>query len=124
MDKQRTVFLLLGILFFTAASTFFLSMYGPNLVYGFSDGIILKDPASFYDTNGKLNIVGVIDNNGDFPVDATVGVNVTGRSGNESTTPVDGSSNSSKSLFSTVTSPTYARVIYPGTGAPFKIVLS
>ena len=48
-----------------------------NTVYGFGDGIILKDPSSFYDSTGKLNIIGVIDNNGEFPVDATVGVNVT-----------------------------------------------
>jgi len=99
-------------------------MHGPNSVYGFSDGIILKDPASFYDSNGKFNIVGVIDNNGEFPVEATVGINVTGTTDSLSTISADVSSNSGNSFSSTVTSPTYARVIYPGTGAPFKIVLS
>jgi hypothetical protein len=124
MDKRGTTFLLLGLLFFTGVSISFFFMYGLNSVYGFSDDIVLKDPASFYDNTGKLNVVGVIDNNGEFPVDATVGVNVTRTFDIESTTSDDESSNSSNSSFSAVTSPTYARVIYPGTGAPFKIVLS
>lgn len=124
MDKHGTMFLVLGLLFFTGASTYCFSMHGLNSVYGFSDGIILKDPASFYDSDGKLNIVGVIDNNGEFPVDVTVGINVTGTTDILSTISADDASNSGNSFSSTVTSPTYAKVIYPGTGAPFKIVLS
>lgn len=123
MDKHGTMFLLLGLLFFTGASTIFFPSHELNTVYGLGDDIILKDPASFYDSAGKLNIIGVIDNNGVFPVDATVGVNVTGITGEEKSTSIDGSSNTSSSSFSTVTSPTFARVIYPGTGAPFKIVI-
>lgn len=124
MDKHVMWFLLLGLLFFTGAVIFFPSKYGLDSVYGFRDVIIVKDPASFYDNSGKLNIVGVIDNNGQYPVDATVGVNVTGTPHNESTASVNGLSIFNSSINSTVTSPTYARVIYPGTGAPFKIVLS
>ncbi len=124
MDKCDAIYLLLGLLVFTGGGTFLFSMDDLNSVYGYNDGIILKDPASFYDSTGKLNIVGVTDNNGEFPVDVTVGVNVTRTSYGESTTSTGGSSNSSNSLFSTTTSPTYSRVIYPGTGAPFKIVLS
>jgi len=124
MDKQGTMFLLLGLLFFTGASTIFFAMHELNTVYGFGDGIILKDPASFFDSAGKLNIIGVIDNNGEFPVDATVGVNVTELSDEENSTSTAGSGNTNNSFFSTVTSPTFARVIYPGTGAPFKIVIS
>jgi hypothetical protein len=124
MDKPYAIFLLLGLLLFMVASTFLLSINWLNSAYGFNDGIFLKDPASFYDSSGKLNIVGVVDNNGEFPVDVTVGVNVTKTPFSESITLAGGSSSSSNSLFSTVTSPTYSRVIYPGTGAPFKIVLS
>ena len=122
MDKHGTMFLLLGLLLLTGASTIFFAIHELNTVYGFGDDIILKDPSSFYDSTGKLNIIGVIDNNGLFPVDATVGVNVTEVSTEENGTSIAGSSNTSNPS-STVTSPTFARVIYPGTGAPFKIVI-
>jgi hypothetical protein len=124
MDKQGLMFLLLGLLFFTGASTFFLSMYGFDSVLGFSENVILKDHASFYDKNGKLNIVGVVDNNGDFPAEATVGVKVAGTNDSVSAISAERANNSGKSFFSRVTSHAYASVIYPGTGAPFKIVLS
>ena len=99
-------------------------MYVFNTVYGIDDDIVLKDPASFLDSSGRLNIIGVIDNNGEFPVDAIVGVNVTEKP-NAEASPTSNSSNSTiaSSKFTTVTSPTFARVIYPGTGAPFKIML-
>ena len=71
MDKHGAMFLLLGLLF-TGAITLFLYMDGLNSAYGLSKGIVLKDPASFYDNSGRLNIVGVVDNNGEFPVDVTV----------------------------------------------------
>jgi hypothetical protein len=122
MDKQRTVFLVLGLLL-TGAITFFLYGDGLNSAYGLSKDIVLKDPVSFYDNSGRLNIVGVVDNNGKFPVDVTVGVNVTGRTDNISSISTNGISNSVNSLVSTVTSPTYAKVIYPGNGAPFKIAI-
>jgi hypothetical protein len=125
MGKNATILSLLVMLLFVGASSFFISLQGLDSVYGISKGIILKDPASFYDNSGKLNIVGVVDNNGEFPVSATVGVNVTKKTHNESTVLADLSpSGSSNSFVSTVTSPTYSRVIYPGTGAPFKMVLS
>lgn len=123
MDKHGTMFLLLGLLFFTGASPIFFPIHELNTAYGFGDGIILKDPASFYDSTGKLNIIGVIDNNGIFPVDATVGVNVTEVSDEENSTSIARPINTSNSSVSTVTTPTFARVIYPGTGAPFKIVI-
>ena len=93
MDKPYAIFLLLGLLLFMVASTFLFSMNWLNSVYGFNDGIVLKDPASFYDSSGKLNIVGVVDNNGEFPVDVTVGVNVTRTPLSDSITLAGGSSN-------------------------------
>lgn len=95
----------------------------PGKVYGIDDGIILKDPASFLDSKGRLSIIGVIDNNRDFPVDAIVGVNVTEKPTAISGSSSNSSNNTTTSNFTTFTSPTFARVIYPGTGAPFKIVL-
>lgn len=125
MGKNATGFLLLAISLLIGAGSFFISLQGLDPVYGISKGIILKDPASFYDSSGRLNIVGVIDNNGEFPVGATVGVNVSRATHNESTPFADlSSSGPNNSFVSTVTTPTYSRVIYPGTGAPFKLVLS
>jgi hypothetical protein len=95
-------------------------MYMFNSAYGLNEDIVLKDPDSFLDNSDQNNIIGVIDNNGNFPVDVIVAVNVT-----ERTQQIPGSSSSSSNETSviSVTSPTFARVIYPGTGAPFKIVL-
>jgi hypothetical protein len=123
MDRYGAMFLLLGLLF-TGAVAFFLYVDGLDSAYGFSEDIVLKDPASFYDHWGRLNVVGVIDNNGEFPVDVTVGVNVTETRDNISTISTKGIGNSGNSLVSTVTSPTFAKVIYPGTGAPFKLIMS
>jgi len=95
----------------------------PGKAYGMHDGIILKDPASFLDNKGRLNIIGVIDNDRDFPVEAIVGVNVTEKPTAISGSYSSSSNNTTTSNFTTFTSPTFARVIYPGTGAPFKIVL-
>ena len=49
MYRYDAMFLLLGLVFFTGTSTFYFSMPESNTVYGVRDGIILKDPASFYD---------------------------------------------------------------------------
>jgi len=89
-------------------------------VYGLNEDIVLKDPGSFVDNSDQINVIGVIDNNGTIPIDAIVAVNVT-----ENMQPTTGnfSSSSNDTSIRTVTSPTFARVIYPGTGAPFKIVL-
>jgi hypothetical protein len=44
-------------------------------VYSLED-IVLKDPGSFIDNYHKMNVIGVIDNNGNYPVKATVAVNI------------------------------------------------
>lgn len=95
-------------------------LYISNLVYGVNEDIVLKDPGSFLDTSDQNNIIGVIDNNGKFPVGVTVAVNVTDKTQG---IPNASSSSPSETSVRTVTSPTFARIIYPGTGAPFKIVL-
>jgi hypothetical protein len=89
-------------------------------VYGLDEDIILKDPGSFLDSSDHNNIIGVIDNNGKIPVDVIVAVNVTEKT-HQTTDAI--STRSDDTNIRAVTSPTFARIIYPGTGAPFKIVL-
>ena len=72
---------------------------------------------SFRDSNGNLNIIGVVDNYGNIPVQITVGLNTLNKNDDKSgvattTTP------------STMTDPTYGRIIYPLTGAPFKFIIT
>ena len=83
------------------------------------------------DSNDRLNIVGVVDNNGDYPIgQVIVGLNLTASSGGLSqglsdfgdTNTVDAHLQATNANASTITTTiTFARVIYPGTGAPFKI---
>ena len=78
-----------------------------------SDSVVVKDQGSYVDSLGRLNIVGVVDNNGNKPVSVKVGVNVMRDIGN----------NHASSLNMTLTNGTYARIIYPSTSVPFKFVL-
>jgi hypothetical protein len=78
-----------------------------------SDSVVVKDQGSYVDSLGRLNIVGVVDNNGNKPISVKVGVNVISDIGN----------NHASSLNMTLTNGTYARIIYPSTSVPFKFVL-
>ena len=78
-----------------------------------SGSVVVKDQGSYVDSLGRLNIVGVVDNNGNKPVSVKVGVNVMSDIGN----------NHASSLNMTLTNGTYARIIYPSTSVPFKFVL-
>jgi hypothetical protein len=69
---------------------------------------------SFMDSNGRLNIIGVVDNNGNIPVQIVVGLNTLNKN--------DDKSGVTTKTPSTMTDPTYGRIIYPLTGAPFKFV--
>ena len=62
---------------------------------------------SFIDSNGRLNIIGVVNNNGNVPVSVTVGLNTIDKSG----------------VTRTLTDPTFGNIIYPFTGAPFKFII-
>ena len=41
--------------------------------------IKMTEQRTFRDSNGNLNVVGVVDNNGKVPVGITVGLNTTGK---------------------------------------------
>ncbi len=94
-----------------------------------SNNIVLKDLGSFLDSGGRLNIVGVVDNNGHYPItDVMVGLNLTNSHTslfpeNFATSDIINDDDAHTKTTSTITAPTFARVIFPGTGAPFKIVL-
>ena len=72
------------------------------------NSIKMTEQRTFRDSNGNLNVIGVVDNNGKVPVGITVALNTTGK-GTAATT--------------TIKQSTYGRIIYPFTGAPFKFVI-
>ena len=63
---------------------------------------------SFVDSSGRLNVIGVVDNNGKIPVAVTVSLDTIGKSG----------------LTKVMTDPTFGNIIYPFTGAPFKFIIA
>jgi hypothetical protein len=108
-------------------------MPGTSYAIDNGDQIVLKEFSSFMDSNDNLNIVGVVDNNGDYPIGGVlIGLNLTDRSvshspdisdvGDEADDD-DAPATTTNANTTTIIAPTFARVIYPGTGAPFKIVL-
>jgi hypothetical protein len=90
--------------------------------------VTIKELGEFVDSDGILNIVGVVNNNGIVPVNVVVGLNITNETNNNKQLAL--ASNSALSLvsfrsqnntsISTLTESLYGKVIYPDTGAPFK----
>jgi len=71
------------------------------------EGLNLIGQSSFVDSQGRLNVVGTVENSGYVPVSVVLGLNTTDSSGN------------SKTLHET----TYGRVIYPAGESPFKFTV-
>jgi len=71
--------------------------------------LVVTKQRSFLDANGKLNIVGVVDNVGHVPVQ----VNMDLKTKDKNT-----------GLVTTQIQPTFGKIIYPLTGAPFKFVVN
>jgi hypothetical protein len=94
--------------------------------------IKIKEVGEFIDSDGILNVVGVVDNNGIVPVNVVVGLNITKdtsknkqldlASNSALSSPISLSSKTSEdsTSVSTLTESLYGKVIYPKTGAPFK----
>ncbi len=72
------------------------------------DSIKMTKQQSFVDANGKLNVIGVVDNNYRIPISVIVSLNT-----------IDKSSGMTRTL----TDPTFGNIIYPYTGAPFKFII-
>src|SRR6476620_3763754 len=77
--------------------------------------IMMTEQRTFRDSDGNLNIIAVVDNNGQIPVGITVGLNTTGRDGSRSA--------SGDTTITTIRQPIFGRIIYPFAGAPFKFVV-
>ncbi|HYZ49863.1 MAG TPA: hypothetical protein VE593_03170, partial [Nitrososphaeraceae archaeon] len=72
------------------------------------DSIKMTKQQLFIDAHGKLNVIGVVDNNGKVPISVTVSLNT-----------IDKSSG----MIRTLTDPTFGNIIYPYAGAPFKFII-
>jgi hypothetical protein len=77
-------------------------------VNGDDNSIKMTKQQSFVDAHGKLNVIGVVDNNGKIPISVTVSLET-----------IDKSSGVTRTL----TDPTFGNIIYPYTGAPFKFII-
>jgi hypothetical protein len=71
--------------------------------------LVVTKQGTFVDANGKLNLVGVVDNIGHVPVQVNMGLKV---------------SDVNTGRVTTMIQPTFSKVIYPLAGAPFKFVLN
>jgi hypothetical protein len=72
---------------------------------------------SFVDSSGRLNVIGVVDNNGKIPVTVTVSLNTIDNNGKFGV-------NSATTTNNMITDSTYGSIIYPFTGAPFKFIIA
>lgn len=68
--------------------------------------VIAQPPFTGFD--GKLNVVGIVKNSGNMPVEVNLGLNIVARD---------------SGLFTTIKEPTYGRVIYPSSVSPFKFAV-
>src|ERR687888_281402 len=110
---------MMGLLVLTLAAvlvivlTFSVPLQFPSLVTAHAAATInnpikMTKQQSFIDSNGRLNIIGVVDNNGKVPVSVTVSLNTIGKK---------------SVVINTMTDPTYGNIIYPFSGAPFKFII-
>jgi hypothetical protein len=68
--------------------------------------VIAQPP--FTGSDGKLNVVGIVKNSGNMPVEVNLGLNIVARD---------------SGLVTTIKEPTYGRVIYPSNVSPFKFAV-
>jgi hypothetical protein len=104
-ESDFIVFAILTTFFFLYAIVVFIPIVHANN-YSL---VKMTEQSTFRDSNGSLNVVGVVDNNGQMPVGITIGLNTTGGDSSKTTT--------------TIKQSIYGRIIYPFAGAPFKFVI-
>jgi hypothetical protein len=73
-----------------------------------NNSIKMTKQQSFVDAHGKLNVIGVVDNNGKVPISVSVSLNTMDKS---------------SGVIRTLTDPTFGNILYPFTGAPFKFII-
>jgi hypothetical protein len=73
-----------------------------------NSSLIVTKQGSFVDSSGRFNILGVVDNIGHVPVQVNMGLKT---------------KDMNSGLITTMIQPTYGKIIYPLTGAPFKFVV-
>lgn len=76
--------------------------------YAENQSVKMTEQRTYRDSNGNLNVIGVVDNNDNMPFAITVGLNTTSKD-HAATTTIEQS--------------TYGRIIYPFSGSPFKFVI-
>ncbi len=81
------------------------NVYADNIK---NSSLIVTKQGSFVDSSGRLNLVGVVDNMGHVPVQINMGLKTKDKN---------------SGLVTTMIQPTYGKIIYPLTGAPFKFVV-
>src|SRR5919199_1846319 len=112
--RKRMTKVIGGMLLVTLALLFILRLSIlplPSLAMATANGddsIKMTKQQSFIDAHGKLNVIGVVDNNGKVPISVTVSLDT-----------IDKSSGATRTL----TDPTFGNIIYPFTGAPFKFII-
>jgi len=87
--------------------TAFICQFNPSFVYG--EDIEISSGTSFVDSDGKLNVIGVVTNLGTTSEQVTVGLDVHNK--------IDGSK-------TTLRDTTFSKIIFPGKESPFKFKIS
>jgi hypothetical protein len=116
--RIRNTIILVAVIFVLAISFHIIgsTISFPTRVFAYdnnNNSIKMTDQRSFLDTHGNLNVVGVVNNFGRVPISVTVGLNTA--------VPSVDSSKAPATYF--IKEPTFGRIIYPFTGAPFKFTV-
>ena len=81
--------------------------------------VTTKDSPSFKDSNGNLNVVGVVNNDGSIPVQVMLGLKIVDNNDRHDSIAAVGVTTTT-----TIQESPYGRTIYPSTASPFKFVVS
>jgi len=107
-----TTTILVAITCFSISASFF-TAFGIEI---FADeSVKIAEQRFFRDSAGNLNVIGVVNNDGNIPVRVILGLNTT--------TNIDDDNIKEDEYISTTQGTTYGRIVYPSTASPFKFVV-